>query len=300
MLLVYEADGVSGELASALLRTLLSEGCIAYTTVEKVKGGMKPKTIDRPGPTGLITTTPALKLHPEDETRLLSVTVPDTQEQTRSVLEAWGLAAAGGESDPVDYEPWHSLQHWLEHGPCNVVVPFGPVLASLIPTLAVRLRHDFIAALTLVQAHALLQRGTRELDDQGRIVANLTDYEAVRRLVGPLISAGVATSVKPETRQTVEAVRVRGTARAGDSIDGPGTVTNDEVAKHLGIDKANASRRVNDAIAQGYLANLEISRGRPSRLVLGERLPDDSPILPSLPDMEKALADRSNPNPKRR
>jgi hypothetical protein len=79
MLLVYEADGVSGELASALLRTLLSEGRITYTTVEKTKDGMKPRTIDRPGPTGLITMTTALNLHPENETRLLSLTVPDTQ-----------------------------------------------------------------------------------------------------------------------------------------------------------------------------------------------------------------------------
>jgi hypothetical protein len=197
MLLVYEADGVSGELASALLRTLLSEGRITYTTVEKTKDGMKPRTIDRPGPTGLITTTTALNLHPENETRLLSLTVPDTPEQTQAVLEAWGAAAAGGHDDLVDYAPWHALQHWIEKGPREVVVPYGPQLARLVSPTSVRLRRDFISVLTLVRAHALLHRARRAVDHEGRIMATLDDYETVRNLVGPIISAGVAKSVKP-------------------------------------------------------------------------------------------------------
>ncbi len=284
MLLVYEADGIAGELASALLRTLLSEGRIRYTTVEKTKDGMRPKTIDRPGPTGLITTTTALKLHPENETRLLSLTVPDTQEQTRSVFEAWGFAAAGGEVEPVDFAPWHVLQGWLEGGPRKVVVPYGPALASLVPPRAVRLRRDFITVLTLVQAHALLHRAKRETDSRGRLRATLQDYEAVREIVGPVVAAGVATSVKPETREAVEAVGALGGDRSEDLLGSPATVTNDEVARRLELDKSSSSRRVADAIEQGYLVNLETHRGRPLRLVLGEVLPDDAPILPSLAD----------------
>jgi hypothetical protein len=83
-LVIYEAAGLSGEFATYLMRSLLSEGRVRYETVEKTSEGMKPRLIERDGPTGLIVTTTAVKLHPENETRLLSLTVTDTQEQTRA------------------------------------------------------------------------------------------------------------------------------------------------------------------------------------------------------------------------
>src|SRR5829696_8399775 len=72
-LVIYEAAGMSGEFATYLMRSLLSEGRVRYETVEKTSEGMKPRLIEREGPTGLIVTTTAVKLHPENETRLLSL-----------------------------------------------------------------------------------------------------------------------------------------------------------------------------------------------------------------------------------
>jgi hypothetical protein len=65
-------SGLSGDFASYLVRSLLSEGRVRYETVEKTKDGLKPRLIEREGPTGLLVTTTAVKLHPENETRLLS------------------------------------------------------------------------------------------------------------------------------------------------------------------------------------------------------------------------------------
>jgi hypothetical protein len=73
-LVIYEAAGMSGEFATYLMRSLLSEGRVRYETVEKTSEGMKPRLIEREGPTGLIVTTTAVKLHPENETRMLSLT----------------------------------------------------------------------------------------------------------------------------------------------------------------------------------------------------------------------------------
>ena len=64
------------------------------------------------GPTGLITTTTAPKLHPENETRLLSLGVIDTREQTEAVMRA---LAADTEA-AIDYAPWRALQAWLATG----------------------------------------------------------------------------------------------------------------------------------------------------------------------------------------
>src|SRR5215203_349169 len=87
-LVVYEAAGLSGDFQTYLIRSLLSEGRVRYEVVEKTSEDLKPRLIEREGPTGLLITTTAVKLHPENETRLLSLSVADTQEQTRGVLAA--------------------------------------------------------------------------------------------------------------------------------------------------------------------------------------------------------------------
>lgn len=56
ILVIYEAKGIEGDFQDYGIRSLLSEGCIKYVTVE-THGGLKSRVVYRPGPTGLITTT---------------------------------------------------------------------------------------------------------------------------------------------------------------------------------------------------------------------------------------------------
>src|SRR4051794_24375 len=148
---------MASEFATYLIRSLLSEGHLRYETVEKTKNGLEPKVIEREGPTGLIVTTTALHLHPENETRMLSLTVTDTTEQTASVFRA--LAEEGRAE--VDLTRWQALQTWLAAGSARVIVPFAGELAALVPPVAVRLRRDFKTVLTLIRAHALLHHATQ-------------------------------------------------------------------------------------------------------------------------------------------
>ncbi len=135
-LVLYEAAGLSGDFASYLVRSLLSEGRVRYETVEKTPEGLVPKLIEREGPTGLIVTTTAVSLHPENETRLLSITVTDSAEQTRAVL-----AALAEEDRPVpDLEPWQGLQVWLASTDARVTIPYAKTLAAEVPAVAVRIR----------------------------------------------------------------------------------------------------------------------------------------------------------------
>ena len=120
MLVLFEAAGMASDFASYLFRSLLSEGCIRYETVEKTPEGLKPRLIIREGPTGAILTTTSLKLHPGNETRLLSIPVTDSPAQTAAVLLAQAVGTAA-----VDYAPWHALQGWIETGNHDVVIPFG-------------------------------------------------------------------------------------------------------------------------------------------------------------------------------
>jgi len=278
MLIIYEAAGMAGEYQSYLLRSLLSEGRIRYETVEKTSDGMRPRLIEREGPTGVILTTTAVKLHPENETRLLSIPVADTRDQTRLVL----LALAADTGEPVDLSPWRALQTWLDHAERRVTIPYAATLAGLVPPVAVRLRRDFGAVLNLIRAHAVLQQASRDHDEDGRIVATIEDYAVVRDLVADLVSEGVEATVSETIRQTVAAVA---TLTTGDGTSASIT----QIAKHLQLDKGAASRRVASAREAGYLVNLEDKRGKPARLVIGAELPDDLDILPQPDRLADAL-----------
>lgn len=265
-LVIYEAAGLRGDFASYLIRSLLSEGRLAYETVEKTNDGIKPKLIVREGPTGLLVTTTEVSLHPENETRLLSLGVTDTQNQTRDVLMSLATERRG----QVDLDPWHALQDWLGGGEHHVVIPFAQILAKKMPPVAVRLRRDFGAILALIKAHAILHQANGSRDSEGRIVASVEDYAAVRELVADLVAEGVGATVSPTMRETVQAVQFLG----GE------TVAITQVAERLNIDRSAASRRVRAAIHAGYVRNIEEKKGKPAKLTIAEPLPENQDLLP--------------------
>jgi len=275
-LVLFEAAGMSGDFATYLIRSLLSEGRLRYETVEKTSEGMKPRLIEREGPTGLVVTTTAVKLHPENETRLLSLTVNDTKEQTQDVL----VALAEEDGDTPDLGRWHALQRWLEGAEHRVTIPYAKALARLVPPVAVRLRRDFGAVLNLIRAHAVLHQATRERDAEGRIVASFADYTTVRELVAELVSAGAEAAVPKTVRETVEAAQRLLESSGGDPI----IVTT--LAETLKLDKSATLRRVRAATDRGYLKNLEDRKGRPARLVLGDPLPKDIEVLPKVEELQ--------------
>jgi hypothetical protein len=219
----------------------------------------------------LIVTTTQVRMHAENETRILSITVDDSQEQTRAVF-----SALTDESESSDWGPfleeWHALQQWLESAEHRVTIPYSKKLAGLIPPVAVRLRRDFAAILNFIRAHAMLHQAKRQRDAQRRIVATLADYAAVRDLVSEIVGEGVELTVSNSMRVTVNAVRTL--------CDGADTVSVSRLADHLKLDRSTVSRRVSAALAKGYLRNLEERRGRPFKLVVGDPMPEDTELLP--------------------
>jgi hypothetical protein len=262
-LVIYEAAGMASDFATYLIRSLLSEGRLRYETVEKTKDGLAPRLIEREGPTGLIVTTTSLRLHPENETRMLSLTITDTQVQTAAVFRALAQESHRVE---IDLSPWHALQTWLAMGPTRVVIPFAGQLAQLVPPVAVRLRRDFKTVLMLIRTHALLHQASRSKDETGRVIADIEDYTAVRELAADLVAEGVDVTVKPEIREVVETtVRLL--------TEGREEVRQTDLKEALNLDKSAISRRVAGALDGGFLKNLEDRKGRPARIVLGDALP---------------------------
>jgi hypothetical protein len=281
-IVLYEAAGLGGDFQEYLIRSLLSEGRIDYETVEKTTEGMQPRRIRKDGPTGFVTTTTRDRLHAENETRYLSLTVEDTREQTRRVFRTLAEEA----TEEPDLERWHALQVWLESAEHRVVIPYAGVLAEKAETFAVRLRRDFSVILSLIKAHAVLHQASRERDAEGRVVATLEDYARVRDLVADLIAEGIEVTVPETVRETVEAVR----SLINDGPTQKEHATVKEVARKLSVDKAAASRRVRTAINRGHLVNNEEGRGRPAKLVMGEAMPKDAEVLPTVAQVEAGLS----------
>jgi hypothetical protein len=269
-LVIYEAAGMNSDFQTYLIRSLLSEGKVRYETVEKTSEGMKPRLIERAGPTGLIITTTLTRLHPENETRMLSLAVTDTRQQTRDIMAALASEAS---VDPPGLGAWHALQEWLVSAEHRVAVPYSAVLAAMIPPIAVRLRRDFGALLNLIRAHAILHQASRERSADGRIVATAEDYARVRELVADLVSEGIEATVPATVRETVEMV-----TRLRDETEKDVTIA--ALAEELELDKSAAWRRVRSAMDRGYLENKEDRKGRPAKLVVADALPDDIEILP--------------------
>jgi hypothetical protein len=268
-LVIYEAAGMASDFGSYLIRSLLSEGRLRYQTVEKTRDGLQQKVLEREGPTGLIVTTTSERLHPENETRLLSLTVSDTREQTAAVFQT----LANGQMHAVDLSQWQALQTWLAASNCQVDIPYAPRLAKMVRPVAVRLRRDFKTVLTLIWAHALLHQASRRKDARGRIVAEVADYAAIRELVADLVAESAEIAIRPEVRETVRAV-------AELLEDGKEEVTQTDIKKVLKLDKSVVSRRVAAALDAGVLRNLEDRRGKRARLVLGDPLPEEIELLP--------------------
>ena len=130
--MIYEAAAHGVRFATYLIRSLLSEGRLRYETVEKTRDGLVPKFIEREGPTGLIVTTTSVRLHPENETRMLSLTVSDTRKQTERPFRA----LADGGTHGADLSQWLMLQTWLATSNCQVDIPYAARLAEMVPPVA--------------------------------------------------------------------------------------------------------------------------------------------------------------------
>ena len=107
-IVIAEASGLATGPGAYLMRSLISEGKLRYETVDKDKGGMHSKIIEREGPTGLLVTTTLPALDGELETRLFSFHIDDSQGQTRAIMIA--LADDSHGKKIVDYDVWHNFQ----------------------------------------------------------------------------------------------------------------------------------------------------------------------------------------------
>ena len=230
------------------MRSLLSEGRLVYTTVIGTDEGPKAVTIEREGPTGLLVTTTALDTPPGERDPAALTHAHDTPEQTTAVI----LAAARETPDEPDLSDFQALDQWLSLGPRSSSsrspkTSHGPFPRSPSVCAATSARSSASSAHTPCCTR---QPGRPTTD--GRVVATLDDYAVVRDLVIDALSEGVEAIVPAIVRETVEAIPEQ-----------LNSLSVTELAELLHLDKSSTSRRVQQALELGYLANDEERRAFP-------------------------------------
>jgi hypothetical protein len=270
------AEKRDGDMTAMIVRTLLSEGQLVYDITERGDDGrMTTRRIVKLGPTNLIITTTEDNLHHENETRLLSLQVDESEEQTRAVMRKIARRRNQAEpEDPPDLAPWHELFHWLKHhGEHRVFIPYADYLSQKAAAAVVRMRRDFGVLLGVIEAHAVLHQMTRERDQHGRIIATPADYEAARDILAEAFAITSGKKIKESVRKAVATVEALGGAGSD--------VTVAQVTAHLKLERSRASRGLKAAADLGYLTNQETREGRAARYRPGpDALPEDKPALP--------------------
>lgn len=288
-LVIGEAAGLAQGDGRAFLRQLLSEGTIRYITVQSTSKGLvgqELKLIE--GPTGLVMTTTANALHPEDESRMLSYHLDESPERVREALfkQALGLQTV---ERPIDLEPWFALHEMVGSGTLEVDIPFAQLLAQKLPLSHFRVMRDFPQVLSLIRAHALMHQCTRERGVRGQVIATLEDYRVVHDLIAGPLAQGLEEAVPDQVRMVVEAVKkLQGSTTDTMPWDQQG-VSQVQLADALGRDQSVISRHARKAVGQGFLRDLNPGQGRKANLVIGDRELPSGTALPSLEELEKEL-----------
>jgi hypothetical protein len=266
-----------------LLRSLISEGRIVHqTTVEDTdsRTGRRVERIVREGPIALIITTTG-ELHAENETRMLSFHVSESQEQTRAVIESLAVRAAGTDEDAANLAIWHDLQRWVALGPTDAVIPFAPQIAANIPPSMVRFRRDAGSLFSFIKASAILHQAQRQIDDKGRVVATLADYAVAYSIFSKILAETSGQRVTENVRVVVDLIAQRaaqpatkpsGTRfarEAGPAASSEVVLSSEQIGTQTGIGKSAAHRAIRSAIDLGFLVNNETKPRKPYRLVVG-------------------------------
>ncbi|HWS95468.1 MAG TPA: hypothetical protein VN620_03200 [Candidatus Methylomirabilis sp.] len=301
VLVIYEANQLQADensMFSMLLRTLISEGRIVHQTTVEDPGsqtGRRVERIVREGPIALVITTTG-ELHAENETRMLSFHISESQAQTRSVIHSLASRAAGTADAPADLAVWHDLQRWIALGPNDVVVPFAPQIAEKIQPLMVRFRRDVGALFNFIKASAILHQAQRKVDAHGRVVATLADYAVAYPIFSKVLAQTSGRSVTDNVRAVVDLITARAAPLAAKATGGKFSRTgatgassevelsSEQIGIATGLGKSAAYRAVRSAIDLGFLLNNETRPRKPYRLVVRQPIDQAAAALLPHPD----------------
>jgi hypothetical protein len=174
-------DDDTAEVTRAL-REMQSSGRLTKAVPQKVDGKIKTELIEQEGPIAYIETTTLTQIFDEDLNRCLLFAADEREEQTRNVVRrlAQGYSGAVRPDTEAILQRHYALQRMLQQR--LVSVPYAEQLAEKFPVERVESRRAYPHLIGMIQACALLHQLQRQIDQDGQIIATVSDYEMARHL----------------------------------------------------------------------------------------------------------------------
>lgn len=193
------------------LREMLSDGVLRLMSPSRdpKTGQIKTSHISQPGPISYIesTTLGLNSIFAEDRTRLLIFCANESADQSKRIIER--LAKDAKARRPQSQTEsiialHHTVQRLLK--PHTVTIPFADRLIDCIPAERVEVRRVFRQLLSLIEAVTLLHQYQRQKDDNGNLIAQIEDYNIVKKYMTEPLSRSLGTSLTAGAQSLKEAI----------------------------------------------------------------------------------------------
>ncbi len=273
--------------ATRAMREMIEAGRLSKAVAVKEGDRIVTRLIQQEGPIAYVETTTLGRVFEEDANRCLLLATDEDDLQTRQIIAATAIRAAGrGLADRDRVRAVHqTLLRMLPR--CDVIVPFARIVGALFPADVLESRRSFRHLLQLVKAVALLQHRQRERDDRGNVVADLRDYDvAVKLAAGPLTVARGGVSVA--ARKFLAKLRARSPQ--------PGFNSN-EAAAATGSSRSSARAKLAELEAAGLISQTKAAHGNvPAEWTLpGQESAEETGGLPTADQVREQLAAGTGP-----
>jgi hypothetical protein len=283
MLVIAEANG--SEDSSYAIRTLLSEHRLTYEVVEKDEqtGKSHTRQIEKEGPTGFLTTTTLPRLHPENETRLITLAIDESEEQTRSIMKSIAAGFKNGRCE-VDFATWINAQRILQ--PLEVEIPYADFLTDRLPNKPLRIRRDCRKLFNVIAASAELHQFQRGKNPAGKVVANLADYYNAKVLFEDIFFHSLY-GIHPNTQALIDAI-----TKLSGNLGGQLTINTKLLMDELGWVKSKISKWARPLYDYDWVTYQ--GHGKENLYHVGQTISAQHATLPSLEEMAEEFPELAN------
>ena len=266
---IQEFSGLNNPSGNTILRSLLSEGEIRrQTSITDAKDNNFTTQISEVrGPVSLFMTTTEKSIHPEDENRMISITVDQSAEQKRKVLLAKADAFNGIIASQEIIKDMQSISIAYRKTLKKVEIPYVKNIAESMDTNFDQVLRHFDKMLSLIEAHALLHQEDRDIKD-GKVIANEEDYSVVCSLLEPILSIQSKKVIDFDIIKIIKAIKEHGQIK-GDFLDSTPDdfdrldTSNAFLAEKLKMSPSVVSIKCNKAKELGLIIN-EAPNGKPA------------------------------------
>lgn len=269
--------------ATKALREMISDGVLRAVVTETVDGRLAATPFEKRGPIAFIESTSATTIFAEDLNRCIILDTDESEGQTRNIIVAAALAAAGrgGGAGDVLIPIHHAMQRMLN--PVRVRVPYALKLAKDFPAKRVEARRALPHLLGLIQAVGMLRQFQKPAGDF--IEADAQDYAVALDIVRPTLGR-LTGAFDQHVKHLWDEIQEH--AKGED-------FTATDAAAWTGVREADARGRLYVLAEQTYLVETQEHRGnKPAKFKVNPKAPAVDPGegnagLPSADEIEQML-----------